>query len=449
MIVVFTGPTISAQEAEGTLPVRYAPPASQGDIYTAARERVAAIGLIDGYFERVPAVWHKEILWAMSRGVRVFGASSMGALRAAELDVFGMVGVGAIYEAFRDGDLEDDDEVAIAHASGEIGFAPLSEAMVNVRATVRAAVADGVISPETCGVLETTAKSLHFPDRRYERILRVARNQGGRPAELVAFRRWVIEGRVDQKRTDAIAMLELMRSLDLDEIEPQRVHYSFQNTAFWQTLVNEVERRPLEDRPGAETLSGDGVLDELRLLGPDQYAWVRERATVRLLALELALDRGIASSDESSADMLNSLRLRQGLGVLEALTAWQIRQGLTVGALERLLHDEVKVDHVRRMISRRLNLFIRDQLKVESRYAKLEARSRDKGVVLASRGLDEPTLEDAGVSEQALLDWYRETSMVAASEPVENIVRSLDFRDQIEFQRAVLREYCFLRATEG
>ena len=59
-----------------------------------ALERPVAIGLIDGYFERVPSVSHKEILWAMSQGIVVIGAASMGALRAAELAPFGMLGVG-------------------------------------------------------------------------------------------------------------------------------------------------------------------------------------------------------------------------------------------------------------------------------------------------------------------------------------------------------------------
>jgi len=42
----------------------------------------------------------------MSRGVHVFGASSMGALRAAELAAFGMVGFGRIYDLFRTGHSE-------------------------------------------------------------------------------------------------------------------------------------------------------------------------------------------------------------------------------------------------------------------------------------------------------------------------------------------------------
>src|SRR6185295_18286818 len=115
----------------------YLPPVSQGDVYRLARLGPRAIGIIDGYFDRVPAVWHKEILWALARGIHVFGSASMGALRAAELAAFGMLGVGEIFEAFRDGVLDDDAEVAVAHGQAESGYRATSEAMVNVRATCR------------------------------------------------------------------------------------------------------------------------------------------------------------------------------------------------------------------------------------------------------------------------------------------------------------------------
>ena len=82
--IVFTGPTISPAEARAELDALYLPPVAQGDVYRAALRRPKAIGIIDGYFERVPAVWHKEILWAMAKGIHVLGSASMGALRAAD-----------------------------------------------------------------------------------------------------------------------------------------------------------------------------------------------------------------------------------------------------------------------------------------------------------------------------------------------------------------------------
>src|SRR5262245_35033808 len=134
-LVVFVGPTLSVQEATTVLDATYLPPAAQGDVLRAALQKPVAMGIIDGYFERIPSVSHKEILFAMKQEIYVFGAASMGALRAAELAQFGMEGVGEVYEAFRRGEIEDDDEVAVAHAHAEQGYRALSEAMVNIRAT--------------------------------------------------------------------------------------------------------------------------------------------------------------------------------------------------------------------------------------------------------------------------------------------------------------------------
>jgi len=118
----------------------------------------------------------------------VFGSASMGALRAAELASFGMEGVGAIFEAYRDGLLKDDDEVAVTHAPAEAGFAVQSEAMVNIRATLAAAEATGVLRPPSRVTLERIAKDLFYPDRTYPLILRHAAEQG-EPADVACEQR--------------------------------------------------------------------------------------------------------------------------------------------------------------------------------------------------------------------------------------------------------------------
>ena len=101
--VVFLGPTLPHAAAADLLTATYLPPARQGDIYRAVRAlRPVAVGLVDGRFLDTGTVWHREILWALSEGVHVFGAASMGALRAAELAPFGMRGIGQVFAAYRD-----------------------------------------------------------------------------------------------------------------------------------------------------------------------------------------------------------------------------------------------------------------------------------------------------------------------------------------------------------
>ena len=95
-VVVFAGPSLTKADLAGHPDLEMRPPVRQGDVWRATRNAPRTIAIIDGFFEGVPAVWHKEILWALHEGIPVLGASSMGALRAAEMDAFGMIGVGRI-----------------------------------------------------------------------------------------------------------------------------------------------------------------------------------------------------------------------------------------------------------------------------------------------------------------------------------------------------------------
>ena len=254
---VFAGPTISPAEVRAELEAVYLPPAAEGDVYRAALKRPQAIGIIDGYFQSVPTVRHKEILWAMSHGIHVFGTASMGALRAAELAVFGMEGVGTIFELYRDGVLEDDDEVAIAHGPAETGFRAASEAMVNIRQTLQKAELIEIISTKSRTILEGIGKKLFYPDRNYELLLRFAADHGIPETELARFRKWLPEGRVNQKREDALTMLRLMRRRIAQGLDPKVVCYSFQHTVMWESACREAANSSsslCNDEPRGRTL---------------------------------------------------------------------------------------------------------------------------------------------------------------------------------------------------
>ena len=84
--VVFLGPSLSADKARAIHPdVVILPPAAMGDVMgILTTMRPHAIGIVDGSFRHTMAVFHKEILYAMEQGTWLLGASSMGALRAAE-----------------------------------------------------------------------------------------------------------------------------------------------------------------------------------------------------------------------------------------------------------------------------------------------------------------------------------------------------------------------------
>jgi hypothetical protein len=230
--VIFAGPSLPPAHRPPDPRLDWRPPVRQGELYRAALEGPAIIGVVDGYFEVTPTVWHKEILWAMAQGVHVYGSASIGALRATELDRFGMVGIGRIFEAFRDGVLVDDDEVAVLHGPEELGYPPVTEAMVNIRATLAAAVHQGVIEAALAASLTDIAKSLSYKERTYPAILQAAAGQHT-PQMSQNLSEWLRDGVVDQKRSDALAMLASIRARLTAGPPPMRVTYCFAETLAW------------------------------------------------------------------------------------------------------------------------------------------------------------------------------------------------------------------------
>jgi hypothetical protein len=239
--IIFAGPSLPPPVRPRVAGLDWRPPVRQGDLYLAALQGPAIIGVIDGYFELVPTVWHKEILWAMARGVHVYGASSIGALRAAELADFGMKGIGHIYRQFRTGRLMDDDEVAILHGPAEVDYVQVTEAMVNVRATIDRAFQLGVVGPAVAAALVQIAKSLFYKDRTYEAILKTATENGLAPEALRRFARWLPRGQVDQKRIDSGEMLQVIIAHLAGGVTPLEVSYQFAHTFAWEEARRRTE----------------------------------------------------------------------------------------------------------------------------------------------------------------------------------------------------------------
>jgi hypothetical protein len=451
--VVFIGPTISQQQAREVCKTECLAPVRQGDIYRAVtRHRPRAIGIVDGIFQHVPSVWHKEILWAMAQGVHVFGAASMGALRAAELQPFGMRGVGRIFEAYRTGVLEpdhgeafeDDDEVAVIHGPMEAGYVPLSEAMVNIRCTLAKAEAAGIIGGAMRDALTGIAKGMFYQERSYERLLDQTEVEELDSREISRLRDWLPDGQVNQKRDDAQAMLAAMRALLDEDPAPMRVDYDFAHTTLWENAIaSATSELPAEPAGEPEAV----VLDELRL-DHTAYLAARQAAHRRLVSLQECDRQGIDLGRDEPDRAIAKLRRAEGLPARSDLERWLADNDLDHAGFARLMRDEARLQMLETAAGANLDRYILDHLRSSRAYSTFAARAREKQQALAGPGTANPT-GDGAVGLPALV-WYFEGRLgIEIPANVEAYARGIGFEGKDPFLRAVWREYLFRGKAKG
>lgn len=216
-IFAFAGPSLPRAQRHLFPGIVWLPPCEAGDLLRLAPAPRDRVCIIDGWFDHRPAIRHKEILLALSDGAILFGASSIGALRAAEMAPCGMIGVGGIFRAFASGRLTGDDEVALVHAPEDWDWRPLSLPLVDVRATLCKAVRRQVIAPIEARALMTRARGLHYVDRNWHTIGEDLRLPDDRTGEVL---NWLALENVSQKNLDAQACLAAATAEVVPDIPP-------------------------------------------------------------------------------------------------------------------------------------------------------------------------------------------------------------------------------------
>ena len=228
--IIFSGPSLG-HNTENYGAIDFQPPCKQGDVYRATLQKPKVIGIIDGYFDGVPSVWHKEILWALNQGIHVVGAASMGALRAAELHKFGMTGLGQIFEWYKSGEITDDEEVAILHGPPELGFPTLSLPTVNVRACCNKAERDGILTPSKREIILRTAQEIHYKERTWQSMLGELAVSKLDEQTFTSFSAFIENLSVDQKSIDAQELCHFVT--DGEFSTPFQSDFVFEETEFW------------------------------------------------------------------------------------------------------------------------------------------------------------------------------------------------------------------------
>lgn len=211
--VVFLGPSLPVAEARRILPARYQPPARFASVYELIGSEVRTILLIDGVFHDQPAIWQRELDVAIDAGIAVFGASSMGALRAAELAKYGMIGHGVVFHWYQDNKIDGDDEVALLHGDASSQYRAMSEPLVNIRYTLEQAAVAGIVTDAELETLVRIAKRVYYPQRSFARLVADLTTDESVAHLAAPLAEYFRRRRVDIKQRDAVSLLQHVAEL--------------------------------------------------------------------------------------------------------------------------------------------------------------------------------------------------------------------------------------------
>lgn len=212
-ILIYTGLSLPFSEAKEILDshddieVVYKRPIKRGDLSHDIKENPDIIAIIDGVFHQNSAVGHREILSVMKKGVKVYGSSSMGALRASELDVLGMEGIGYCYNEYASGNVTSDDDVAVMLDSETLES--LSVPLISMNYVFTNAVAENIITKEEKDELIKITKETYYPKRNYAQTLSQSSLDADKKGKLIDF----IHTSKDIKKEDAKELLNHIKSV--------------------------------------------------------------------------------------------------------------------------------------------------------------------------------------------------------------------------------------------
>lgn len=182
-------------------------PVRRGDIekLSASDELPDTIIIVDGTFHSYPSVGHAELRSAVEHGTQVWGLSSMGALRAAEMTSLGVRGFGRVFRAYADNPDFDDDEVALLHGT-EHPFRPVSEPLIHIRTLVDDTVTRGVLSAERAAAVIEHLKNRWYGDRTLPLVRQALTSIGRLDADLAAGE----VARIDRFRLKTIDLVDFL-----------------------------------------------------------------------------------------------------------------------------------------------------------------------------------------------------------------------------------------------
>lgn len=431
-ILVYSGPSLDAETIREHLPrAIIRPPAKQGDLISDLMHfEPTHVLLIEGTFHQSLSVWHKEIVWALQvPGIKgIYGASSMGALRAADLAPFGMIGSGRIFRWYYEGVIFDESEVASTYAERHDGqLMALTIPLVNVRGALLKALELGFIEEDEAQDIFARAGAIHWTERT--------------PRALESLSSPVLVEMLkahNQKAIDALELLFTYQNLGQVEgvIRPTQDALSLLFSAQFErdrsVWVGDTSLK-LQD------------LDAFITLHDQEYLQHSQDADNRILALLLADIYRIGTTNEELDAEWRRWNIQHNLRSLEEHDRWIREHHMNGKEFVRLLAEEVRLRKLRRALMvragpRRRTQRLLDYLKLSNQYvywtraaARHEAQVQRKGA--------EETLHFGGQPDVAkLLEDHAKRAGLTISTSLEDYVREQGFGSVRELMVALARD---------
>jgi hypothetical protein len=434
-VICYLGPSLPLHRAVDLAPnVIYRPPAKQCDILSDTVEiQPDRIILIDGEFLQSLSVWHKELIFAMSKGVKVYGASSMGALRAADLWRQGMIGTGLIYEWYRDGVTEDDSEVALLYQFNPKGvYSSLTIPMVNIRSTISHYAEMLNFSNDHQQALLSAARRIHFTTRTTEKLFKCWEPIIGET--ITAF---AVNNLIDQKAIDAEAILARYALLEPDPASKPPKENGL-SKFFWAAYDR--DRKITIGSTRVEQQHIEGYI-ALHAIDHHQILWDAKNFH---LAHTLAEKLGVTITEDDVTHEQMRFCARHSITTEEQRSRWLSENNFTLGEFMIMIIRMAAVRRLQDWLSSSLvpiesTKITLDYLKMHNSYNYWAKECADKERLMQEKGVDDNLSVTGKEPVELLLYQHSQKSGITVDGSIDEFVTEAGFATRFELNVALER----------
>jgi hypothetical protein len=429
-VLVYVGPSLDAEQVLERIPEAVIrPPAKQSDLISDLLEiEPTHILLIDGEFAQALSVWQKEIIYALQiPGVKaVYGAASMGALRAADLADYGMIGCGRIFRWYDEGVITDESEVSVLYYQRPDGsYVSATVPLVNVRAALDKAIEAGVVEVETAQAIFNYAASIHWSERTMQALKCVD-----------GLESWL--ERIDQKKADALELI-----CTFEKLVPRAGYVAPKPDALSPYFSAQFERDRLVRVNN--TRMALQYLDAYIMLHDVDYHQKLQDANNRTLALLMADLYHVNVSQTEFDSEWSQFCARLNLTTVERHQEWMAKNNINLREFCTLMIQEARIHKLHRALSvrcvfRRNTQRLFDYLRVSDSYAYWGAEAARHEERIRARGVEESLSIDLDANPHQLMMKHLAKTGLSIAGSLENYAQEAGFGSIPELTVALERD---------